>query len=76
LVADRGAEVILQVHEPVERLMHSLAVVRDGRAKVARLGIAPLEFDLEGPLMSLPAVSEPRWRQFPGGVRILARSRS
>jgi len=56
LVADRGAEVILQVHEPVERLMHSLAVVRDGRAKVARLGIAPLEFDLEGPLMSLPAV--------------------
>jgi tetratricopeptide (TPR) repeat protein len=56
LVADRGGEVILQVHEPVERLMHSLYVVREGRAMVAQLGMAPPEFDLECPLMSLPAV--------------------
>jgi tetratricopeptide (TPR) repeat protein len=56
LVAARGGEVILQVHEPVKRLMHSLGVVREGRAKVAQLGIAPPEFDLECPLMSMPAV--------------------
>jgi tetratricopeptide (TPR) repeat protein len=56
LVAARGGEVILQVHEPVERLMHSLGIVRDGRARVAQLGVAPPEFDLECPLMSLPAV--------------------
>jgi tetratricopeptide (TPR) repeat protein len=56
LVADRGGEVILQVHEPVERLMHSLDVVREGSAIVAQLGMAPPEFDLECPLMSLPAV--------------------
>jgi tetratricopeptide (TPR) repeat protein len=56
LVAARGGEVILQVHEPVERLMHSLAAVQEGRVQVAQLGIAPPEFDLECPLMSLPAV--------------------
>jgi tetratricopeptide (TPR) repeat protein len=56
LVADRGGEVILQVHEPVERLMHSLAVVPEGRAQVTQLGVAPPDFDLECPLMSLPAV--------------------
>lgn len=56
LVADCGAEVILQVHEPVQQLMHSLAVVEEGRAQVAQLGVAPPEFDLECPLMSLPAV--------------------
>jgi hypothetical protein len=57
-VADRDGEVILQVHEPVERLMHSLALVQAGRARVTRLGVAPPEFDLECPLMSLPAVFE------------------
>jgi tetratricopeptide (TPR) repeat protein len=56
LVAARGGEVILQVHAPVERLIHSLAAVQEGRAQVAQLGIAPPEFDLECPLMSLPAV--------------------
>jgi tetratricopeptide (TPR) repeat protein len=56
LVAARGGEVILQVHEPVEWLMHSLSVVQGGRAQVAQLGVAPPEFDLECPLMSLPAV--------------------
>jgi tetratricopeptide (TPR) repeat protein len=56
LVAARGGQVVLQVREPVERLMASLAVVRAGQAVVAPLGVAPPEFDLECPLMSLPAV--------------------
>jgi hypothetical protein len=55
-VADRDGEVILQVHEPVERVMHSLALVQAGRAQVTRLGVVPPEFDLECPLMSLPAL--------------------
>jgi tetratricopeptide (TPR) repeat protein len=56
LVAARGGQVVLQVREPVERLMGSLAVVRAGQAVVAPLGVEPPEFDLECPLMSLPAV--------------------
>ncbi len=56
LVAARGGQVVLQVREPVERLMASLAVVRAGQAVVAPLGVAPPEFDLECPLMSLPTV--------------------
>jgi tetratricopeptide (TPR) repeat protein len=56
LVAERGGAVILQVREPVERLMASLTVVRSGQAVVAPLGIKPPAFDLECPLMSLPAV--------------------
>jgi tetratricopeptide (TPR) repeat protein len=56
LVAARGGAVILQVREPVERLMASLAVVRAGQAVVAQLGIKPPAFDLECPLMSLPAI--------------------
>jgi hypothetical protein len=48
--------VVLQVHEPVKRLMHSLPGVQEGRAQLAQLGVAPPEFDLECPLMSLPAV--------------------
>jgi tetratricopeptide (TPR) repeat protein len=56
LVAARGGSVILQVREPVERLMASLAVVRSGQAVIAQLGIEPPAFDLECPLMSLPAV--------------------
>ncbi len=56
LVAARGGRVIVQVREPVERLIASLAVVRAGQAVVAPLGIQPPDFDLECPLMSLPAV--------------------
>ena len=60
MVAARGGQVILQVQPPVERLMSSLAAVRDGQAQTALLGAKPpqsdLEFDLECPLMSLPAV--------------------
>ncbi|MDR3750632.1 MAG: tetratricopeptide repeat protein [Terracidiphilus sp.] len=56
LVAARGGKVILQVQEPVERLLGSLPAVRAGLAETALLtGKAP-DFDLECPLMSLPAV--------------------
>jgi tetratricopeptide (TPR) repeat protein len=56
LVAARGGSVILQVQPPVERLMRSLAIVRSGQAQVALLREKPPEFDLECPLLSLPAV--------------------
>jgi hypothetical protein len=49
---------ILQVQPPVERLMRSLSLVRAGVAEAAVLGSPPPEFDLECPLMSLPAVFE------------------
>jgi len=47
---------VLQVQPPAERLMRSLAVVRSGQAEVIPLGEKPPRFDLECPLMSLPAV--------------------
>ncbi len=57
LVAACGGKAILQVQQPVERLMHSLA---PGIVEVARLGAdSPgphSSFDLECPLLSLPAV--------------------
>jgi tetratricopeptide (TPR) repeat protein len=56
LVAARGGKAIVQVREPVKRLMASLAVVRAGEAEVAALGFEPPHFDIECPLMSLPAV--------------------
>ena len=56
LVEARGGVVILQVQEPVERLVGSLAAVRAGLAETAVLGAKPPEFDLECPLLSLPAV--------------------
>jgi hypothetical protein len=56
LVAARGGQPILQVQAPAERLLRSLPVVRSGRAETALLGVKPPEFDLECPLMSLPAV--------------------
>jgi tetratricopeptide (TPR) repeat protein len=60
MVAARGGQVILMVQPPVERLMASLAAVRDGQAVTALLGARPpqsdLDFDLECPLLSLPAV--------------------
>jgi tetratricopeptide (TPR) repeat protein len=60
LVAARGGKVILQVQQPVERLMHSLAAIRSGLIEVTRLGdnssnLHP-PFDIECPLLSLPAV--------------------
>ncbi|MGC1464062.1 MAG: tetratricopeptide repeat protein [Terracidiphilus sp.] len=59
LVVARGGTAILQVQQPVERLMGSLAAVRAGLVETARLGAVAgldLKFDLECPLMSLPAV--------------------
>ena len=55
LVAARGGFPVLQVQPAAERLMRSLAVVRAGQAETAVLG-TELHFDLECPLLSLPAV--------------------
>ena len=46
----------MQVQAPVERLLRSLAVVRTGHAEIVLLSEKPPTFDLECPLMSLPAV--------------------
>ena len=56
LVAARGGVPILQVQPAVERLMGSMPVARAGLATTAQLGARPPEFDLECPLLSLPAV--------------------
>jgi len=64
LVAARGGVPILQVQPAVERLMQSLAVVRAGLAETAVLG-ADAEFDLECPLLSLPAVFRTRVETVP-----------
>ena len=56
LVVARGGYAILQVQPPAERLLRSLAVVRSGGAETALLGAAPPEFDIECPLLSLPAI--------------------
>jgi tetratricopeptide (TPR) repeat protein len=59
MVEAHGGVVILPVQPPVERLMASLASlssVRAGQARTALLGIQPPEFDVECPLLSLPAV--------------------
>ncbi|MGA9670832.1 MAG: tetratricopeptide repeat protein [Terracidiphilus sp.] len=62
LVVARGGFPVLQVQKPVERLLRSLPAVRAGLAEIVLLGTdhdhAPPEFDLECPLMSLPAVFE------------------
>jgi tetratricopeptide (TPR) repeat protein len=59
LVAARGGVPILQVQPAVERLIRSLPVVRCGQAETALLGVrrnGPPHFDLECPLLTLPAV--------------------
>jgi len=56
LVVARGGSVLLQVQNGVKRLLSSLGVVRSGEAEIAQLGMKPPDFDLEVPLMSLPAV--------------------
>ncbi len=58
LVAARGGSVILQVRPPVERLLRSLGVVRAAMAEIVLSGTQLPEFDLECPVMSLPAVFE------------------
>jgi tetratricopeptide (TPR) repeat protein len=56
LAAARGGSVLLQVQAPLQRLLASLAAVQAGHAEVAQLGAPAPQFDLECPLMSLPAV--------------------
>jgi tetratricopeptide (TPR) repeat protein len=56
LVAARGGVPILQVQPAAERLMRSLAVVRAGLAQTAVMDADAPPFDLECPLLSLPAV--------------------
>ena len=56
LVAARGGVPVVQVQAPVMRLMASLPAVRAGMAEVALFGENPPAFDLECPLISLPAV--------------------
>jgi tetratricopeptide (TPR) repeat protein len=56
LVTARGGTAVLQVQEPAERLMGSLAAARAGLVATARLGAETPAFDLECPLLSLPAV--------------------
>ncbi len=56
LVAARGGRPLLQVQPATARLLRSLAVVRAGLATVCALGSEPPPFQLECPLLSLPAV--------------------
>jgi tetratricopeptide (TPR) repeat protein len=56
LVATRGGRLIVQVQPAAERLVRSLGVVRSGLAIALPLGAELPDFDLECPLMSLPAV--------------------
>jgi Tfp pilus assembly protein PilF len=56
LVAARGGFPILEVQAPLERLMRSLPVVRGAAAQVLLPAQKLPDFDLECPLMSLPAV--------------------
>jgi len=65
LVVARGGTAILQVQAPAMRLVDSLAAVRAGLAQVALLGEAPPTFDLECPLISLPAVFSTRVETVP-----------
>ena len=58
MVVARGGRPILQVQPAVERLTRSLSAMRAGAAETAVLGSSQPEFDLECPLMSLPAVFE------------------
>jgi tetratricopeptide (TPR) repeat protein len=56
MVIAKGGTALLQVRTGVKRLMTSLEAVRSGKAEISDLGTKPPEFDLECPLMSLPAV--------------------
>jgi tetratricopeptide (TPR) repeat protein len=56
LVVARGGFPVLEVQPPVERLLRSLAVVRAGLAQVRLLAAPRNDYDLECPLMSLPAI--------------------
>jgi hypothetical protein len=55
LVAARGGHVVLEVQPAVARLMNSLAAAHSGAIEVITRGDVRPAFDLECPLMSLPA---------------------
>ncbi|WP_420237542.1 tetratricopeptide repeat protein [Telmatobacter bradus] len=56
LVVERGGRPLLVVQKPVAELLRSLRIVREGLAEVSVLGEPMAPFDLECPLLSLPAV--------------------
>jgi hypothetical protein len=56
MVGARGGKIVLQVQAPVERLMQSLPAVRAGCAQTVPMGAKLPDFDVECPLLSLPAV--------------------
>lgn len=56
LVAARGGQVIIEVQPAVERFVRSLASVHSGAVQVVTRGAQRPDFDLECPLMSLPAL--------------------
>jgi tetratricopeptide (TPR) repeat protein len=64
-VTERGGTVLLQVQSSVKRLLRSLEPVRSGAAEIVELGIKPPDFDLECPLLSLPAVFDTRVETVP-----------
>jgi tetratricopeptide (TPR) repeat protein len=72
LVAARGGFPILQVQGPVERLLGSLEIVREGRAAVTRLDAPRPDFDLESPLLNLPQVFETKVETVPLGGAYLS----
>jgi hypothetical protein len=55
-VVERGGRPLLVVQKAVEPLLRSLDVVRQEKADLSRLGELMMHFDLECPLLSLPAV--------------------
>jgi tetratricopeptide (TPR) repeat protein len=73
LVAACGGVPILEVQEPVERLLRSLDVIRSGRASTAILGVHQKQekFDLECPLLSLPAAFHTTLENVPSPVPYL-----
>jgi tetratricopeptide (TPR) repeat protein len=65
MVVARGGTALLQVLPGVRRLLESLDAVRSGQVTLCKLGVRPPEFDLECPLMSLPAVFHTRLHTVP-----------
>lgn len=68
MAAARGARVVLQVQEPLKRLLGSLA----GVSEVVALGDAPPAFDYGCSLMSLPLAFETTLADVPSRVPYLA----
>ena len=56
LVISRGGTALLQVQTGAQRLLSTLGAVQVGLVEMAELGVKPPHFDLECPLMSLPAI--------------------